>query len=254
MKRLNLKNIKNFIVISDVHLRNADDKLTQTFIHEINQIKNIDALFLLGDIFDFIAGPVPFFLNYWKDVFDALQNLKNRNVQIYFTEGNHDFGFEHFQSPRFLECFTQCGDFEISLNHPLHGNILLKHGDDVVCKASYHPFRDLVKSKWFQKINLFLFSGSWMNSIFTRYAKFSRSQDSYRVLDNNFMNQKIAIFLKKYHPLCDIFIMGHVHKNVDYFIDTTKSIRVLIGKAWFDVPNFLKVDEKEICRYSIQPK
>ena len=56
MKTLNLNNIKSFVVISDVHLRDANSPLAKLFIGEINKINNVDAVFLLGDVFDFIAN------------------------------------------------------------------------------------------------------------------------------------------------------------------------------------------------------
>lgn len=252
MKTIKLNHIQNFIVFSDVHLRNKNDDLTKKFIREIDQIQDVDAVIFLGDIFDFIAASVDYFLHYWHDVFDAFKRLKSRSISVYFTEGNHDFGFEHFSHPKCQEFFTQHGDFAIELTHTKYGSILLKHGDDVVCKGSYHPFRRVVKSKSFQRMTTSLFPGSMINYIFSRYAKVSRKGDQYRTLSHSFMNQKIEVYLKKYHPDCDIFIMGHVHKEVDHMIHTTKSVRILIGQAWFQKPSFLKVSESEICRYFIE--
>lgn len=252
MKTLKLNHIQNFIVCSDVHLRNNNDEATKKFISEINNIRDVDAVFLLGDIFDFIAAPMSYFLNYWKNVFDACKQLKLRGIETYFTEGNHDFGFEHFNHPKFKECFTQCGDFAIELMHMKYGSIVLKHGDDVVCNGSYRPFRRIVKSKSFQKITTSMIPGSMVDFIFSRYAKLSRKGDQYRTLSHTFMNRKIEVYLKRYHSECDIFIMGHVHKEIDHMIHTTKSVRILIGQAWFDKPNFLKVSESEICRYFVE--
>lgn len=252
MKTLHLDRVHSFIVFSDVHLRNPNDTLTKKFVREIDNIQDVDAVFLLGDIFDFIAASVEFFLTYWRPVFDAVQKLRERNVNVYFTEGNHDFGFEHFTHPKFREIFTQCGDFAIALTHVKYGSVLLKHGDDVVCKGSYHPFRRVVKSKSFQRVTTGLFSGAWMQSIFSRYAKLSRQGDHYRTLSHAFMYKKIEDYLNKNYPDCDIFIMGHVHKEIDHMLHTTKSVRILIGQAWFDKPNFLKVGEGEICRYFIE--
>jgi len=254
MKSIHLDNIKAFSVISDVHLREPSDALTNLFIQALHEIKDVEAVILLGDIFDFIAGAKPFFLNYWKDVFDAFESLKKRNIRVYFTEGNHDFGFEHFQHPRFLECFTDCGDYEIIINHSTHGQTLLKHGDDVVSQARYRQFRRVVKSNWFQKSTVKLLPGSFIHAIFSRTAKLSRKSDQYRNLSDEFMDEKIIDFLKKYYPQCDIFIMGHVHKEIDHVIQAQKSVRLLVGDAWFDHPSILTVNENEICRTSIQSK
>ncbi len=249
MRNIHLNNIHSFCVISDVHLREPNSPLTAKFIQTIRELEKVDAVIFLGDIFDFITVSTPFFLSYWRNVFAAFTELKQKGVEVYFTEGNHDFGFEHFENSQLKKCFTECGDFSLTISHPQYGNIVLKHGDEVVCKPSYHHFRKLVKSNWFQKTTNSLFAGSWMQSIFSRYAKLSRKGDKYRILENSKMEKMIQDFLKKKYSDCDIFIMGHVHKNVDKMAQVeNKMVRILIGQAWFDQPNILYVTEKEICR------
>ena len=251
MKQIHLNNIQSFIVISDVHLRDPKSELTSLFIQTLNDIQTVDAVVLLGDIFDFIAASKDFFLKYWKEVFDAFEALKTRGIRVYLTEGNHDFGFEHFKHSRFDECFTDCGDFEISISHKKYGHILLKHGDDIVCNNSYPSFRRLVKSNFFQKITTAFTRGLWMQFIFSRYAKLSRKRDTYRTLTQRFIDEKISAFLMRKYPKTDIFIMGHIHKDIDHILNLKKPVRLLVGQAWFDTPNLLIVNESQICRKEV---
>ena len=111
MQILKLDKLENFIVISDVHLSDPNDKLTDLFISTLNSLPKTEAIFLLGDIFDFIAVNSTYFFNLWDNVFQTFKSLKENGIRVYFIEGNHDFGFEHFKSDFLNQCFTSYGDF-----------------------------------------------------------------------------------------------------------------------------------------------
>ena len=106
MRTINIKEIKNFVIISDVHLREPENHITKLFIETLdkfilekkNKTSEIEAIFLLGDIFDFITVSKSFFIKLWKNVFNKFHEIKSLGISIYFIEGNHDFGFEHFHS------------------------------------------------------------------------------------------------------------------------------------------------------------
>ena len=98
LQAIKIKNVNNFHVISDVHLHNPQDNLTKIFIETLYSFENAENVFLLGDIFDFIAVKSPYFFDLWENVFHAFKHLKKSGVRLYFIEGNHDFGFEHFKS------------------------------------------------------------------------------------------------------------------------------------------------------------
>jgi UDP-2,3-diacylglucosamine pyrophosphatase LpxH len=81
LRILKLDSIENFVVISDVHLRDPQDELTNLFIQSLLELKEVDAVFLLGDIFDFIAVSSSFFFDYWKNVFHVFQKLKSKEFR-----------------------------------------------------------------------------------------------------------------------------------------------------------------------------
>ena len=117
-KRDNIKEIKNFVIISDVHLREPENHITKLFIETLdkfilekkNKTSEIEAIFLLGDIFDFITVSKSFFIKLWKDVFNKFLEIKSLGISIYFIEGNHDFGFEHFHSKKLDKYFIDFAD------------------------------------------------------------------------------------------------------------------------------------------------
>ncbi|MES2615043.1 MAG: metallophosphoesterase [Bdellovibrionota bacterium] len=236
MQILKLNPLENFIVISDVHLRDPNDNLTNLFISTLNSLSNTEAIFLLGDIFDFVAVKSNFFFKLWKNVFQALQNLKEKGVQVYFIEGNHDFGFEHFKSPFLNNCFNAYGDFIIEFQHPQLGLIHLRHGDDIICKPSYLKFRSFVKNKYFQHMISWLVCGRLMHFIFSRYAKISRKKDAYRTLSETFLNSCLNLTINKYSNI-NVLIIGHIHILRDFMIDNR--VRFLVGPDWMSQPSYL---------------
>lgn len=248
MRTITLKNINNFIIISDVHLQNPNDKLTTLFIRalddilkeQINGTNKIEAIFLLGDIFDFITVSKNFFLDLWKIVFNKFFELKSNNISLYFIEGNHDFGFEHFHSKNLDKYFTEYGDFIVEFKHNIMGNIVLRHGDNLVCSPKYHKPRAFFKSYLFQKIANIMFSGRLMHYICLRYAKKSRHNGEYNTLAPTFLTKCITEYLNDYQNTfkksIDTLIIGHIHLNVNNMYNKT---HFLSGPDWFTAPNYL---------------
>jgi UDP-2,3-diacylglucosamine pyrophosphatase LpxH len=229
---------ERFALISDVHLRDPKDALTEKFLKTLRNLPaehNVQALFLNGDIFDFIEVASPFFLKFWGPVFEVCKNLKQQGVAVYFSEGNHDFGFEHFPSKTLNESFTHYGDVSFSFQHPSLGRCWVQHADDIVCPPSYLPFRKFVKSRSFQKA-ISIVPGFAMQFVFTRYAKFSRSQDEYRPCPEEFLNKCLSDFFANQDEKIDTFFMGHIHQNLDF---KHKSTRVFCGPSWLTEPNVL---------------
>lgn len=242
---------QRFAVISDVHLRNPKDNLTQKFLETVSQLPTehkIEALFLNGDIFDFIAVSSTFFLKFWNSVFDTLKNLKKQGVAVYFSEGNHDFGFENFRNGFLDDCFTQYGDVSFSFEHPTLGYCWVQHADDVVCPKSYLTFRKLVKSWGFQKATSILVPGFVMQKIFTKYAQISRSQDAYRSCSEDFLKSCLTIFFTAQEKHPDTFIMGHIHQDVDLIHQKT---HVLCGPSWLTEPNVLVCGQEGHQRFKL---
>ncbi len=255
MRTLNINPVKSFIVISDVHLRNPQDATTKLFLKTLDDIlinnnhenSKTEALFLLGDIFDFIAASKNFFLEMWKEVFEKFKQLKESGIQVYFIEGNHDFGFEHFRSQKLDSYFTDYGDITIEFLHRRAGKMMLRHGDDLICPDNYLKFRSLVKSKFFQKLTSYLFAGFFMHFLFSRYAKISRSQDSYRKLQNSFLKiclDKFYINYKnKFQKTISILILGHIHVYIQEYY---KQTLILVGPDWFVSPNYLYFNKEGV--------
>ena len=248
MKILKIININNFIVISDVHLKNPNDNISNLFLETLDNIRlkikrkeiQIDAIFLMGDIFDFITVSKKFFLNLWENIFNKFYELKLQGVLLYFIEGNHDFGFEHFRSEKLDHCFTEYGDFIVEFTHKKLGTVVLRHGDNLICPATYHKFRKMVKSYLFQKFASFLISGKIMHFICNQYAKKSRMCGHYKPLKETFLWQCLDDYLKYYEKEfkknLDTLFIGHIHEYIDTIF---KNTHFLVGPDWNSAPNYI---------------
>ncbi len=249
MRTLKIENIQNFIVFSDIHLRSPKDEITTLFIDSLNSIitnkKNnlikVDAVFFLGDIFDFISFSKNFFFNFWEKVFYKIYEMKNAGIATYFVEGNHDFGCEHFASQKLTSLFTNCGDCIIEFEHQKMGLIVLRHGDNLVCHPSYLTLRALFKSKVFQKIASFLCPGQMMAMICNKYAQKSRKHGmNYTKLTEDFLKMCLLNYLKEYENIrkkrINTLIIGHIHVFIHTYFQNTL---FLVGPDWWTAPNYL---------------
>jgi UDP-2,3-diacylglucosamine hydrolase len=264
MRLEQLPKLSSFHVVSDIHMRAPSDLRTQIFLKYLEELcaglrwkqsvgqnsptSGPEALFLLGDIFDFIYFPSKFHRLHWKSVFDKFTECKNLGLKIYFIEGNHDFGFEHGDRQLLKTHFTEAGDFAVHFHHPKMGQVELMHGDNVVCPASYHQFRGIVKSKIFQKMTA-LIPGALTYFIFSKYAALSRTKDKYRSLDKHFFKTCVVNHLNEtaktpQAQTPDLLILGHVHVWVDGGIEETC---VCVGPDWFTAPSVLKVNNDGEC-------
>jgi UDP-2,3-diacylglucosamine pyrophosphatase LpxH len=234
--------LRDFIVLSDIHLRDPKEPKMQRLLNLLPGVST-EAVIFLGDIFDFIAFHKDFFILHYLSFFKACQALQERGIKVYFVEGNHDFGLEHFFKDSLKTFFVGGGDCELRLRHPLLGTFALRHGDDVICPKSYIPFRRVIKSKAFQTCSTFLMPGFLMHKLFNFYASLSRQNEHYRPLSQDFLLTCLTNYLnhdKKDQEKPTHLVLGHIHKEVDLQLDHT---RVLIGPDWDSKPNFLHVQK-----------
>ncbi len=92
------------IFIADAHLRHPSDHNYRHLLDFLDQQQGkVDALFLLGDIFEFWIGyqQVVFFEH--LPLLSRLQQLVNSGCRLFYVEGNHDFNLGDFFT-RSLNC------------------------------------------------------------------------------------------------------------------------------------------------------
>ena len=246
MKTKELSNINSFYLISDVHLSDPKDALTEKFISFLKSIPTNSDLFLLGDIWDILFVNKIYFQKLWKNVFDLFFQMKKNNVRIFFLEGNHDFGFENFPSSFLDDRFTFYGDCYFKIKNK-NETILMAHGDNIVCPKKYLTFRRLVKSWWLQKLITPFLLGFICQLIFGFYAKVSRKSSYSKIIDPEFFQKCVHSFLKNFeNNFPDYLIIGHIHQERKQYVNSKTLF--ISGKDWVSLPSFLKFEDGLITR------
>lgn len=139
-------NIMKRVFISDVHLSEERRDLTEAFCEFIDQQRDIDELYLLGDIFEAWVGDDDY-SEWLLPIEAALTSLASRGIALFFLHGNRDFliGQEWCEKIG-ITLLTEPTTIEIAGE-----TWLLTHGDELCTDdVEYQQFRQLSRSQEWQ--------------------------------------------------------------------------------------------------------
>lgn len=240
---------KHSLFISDLHLCESRPHITAAFLHFLSHtVIKADALYILGDLFEYWAGDDDLDDAHHRLIIDAFKSLTNAGVKVFFMHGNRDFlissGFcqaAHItllQDPCLIELYGK--------------QILLSHGDALCTDdADYMAFRNQVRNSQWQTdfLNQSLAARKkYIESIRNR-SEHEKTQKSAQIMDVN--TQAVADLLKTfdYPPL---FIHGHTHRPKQHRleIDGHPITRIVLGD-WYEQGSYLRVDPTGFTSQSI---
>jgi UDP-2,3-diacylglucosamine hydrolase len=168
----------------------------------------VDALFILGDLFEYWIGDDS---NYHENVIGALKGLVDRHIKVFLMHGNRDFligstfekktGVILLKDPTLIKIYDR--------------KILLSHGDSLCTDdTEYQSFKNKVRDE------------SWKN-------EFLKKPLPERVLNR--------ILIQFNYP--DFFIHGHTHRPYYHSInlDDHQMQRVVLGD-WYEQGSYLTLD------------
>jgi UDP-2,3-diacylglucosamine hydrolase len=81
------------IFLSDTHTNSSRPQFLKFLIKLEKKEIVTSQLFLLGDMFDFLASEVSYTKEFYKREIELLNKL-SKTVEIFYIEGNHDFNLE----------------------------------------------------------------------------------------------------------------------------------------------------------------
>ena len=198
-----------------------------------------EALYLLGDIWDFWYEYRDVVPKGYVKVFAALTDLVEAGVQVVFVPGNHDiWAYSYFRE---LGITVKEQPFVAE-----HGGkrFCLGHGDGLgpvpagyrIMRACFHsrPLQVLFSAlhPWFA----FRLGNGWSHS--SRLAK----NISYEFKGES---EPLYKFCREYPQKVDFFIFGHYHTMVDMPVEGTGARLVTLGD-WITAPNWLVFDGEEL--------
>lgn len=234
-----------YLFISDLHLCANRPHITTAFLNFLQTTATkANALYILGDLFEYWAGDDDVDDAFHQQVIVAFRTLADTGVQIFLMHGNRDFlinqGF--------------CTAAKITLlNDPtlidLHGQkALLSHGDDLCTDdVAYQSFRHQVRDKDWQTefLNFPLpVRKQQIEAIRTRSVQ-EKSQKSAQIMDVN--ANAVSTLLQAYH-YPELLIHGHTHRPNQHQIqlDGHHITRWVLGD-WYEQGSYLICD-RHGCR------
>lgn len=130
------------IFLADAHLRQPHDKNYQLLLKFLDQQHDLDALFLLGDIFEFWLGYKHLAFTPYIPLLERLRQFSENGVQLYFVEGNHDFNIGPYFTDT-LNCTVITEQRQINWDSQ---TIMISHGDLLNPDKNYQRLRSFWRS------------------------------------------------------------------------------------------------------------
>ena len=224
--------------VSDVHLGLQVGDSAGREARFVSFLKGIpvaetEALYLLGDIWDFWYEYRDVVPKGYTRVFAALQDLMDAGVKVFFFEGNHDiWSYRYFEELGMVRCtqpyVTTIGGRRFCLGHGdglgpgMRGYKLMRWGFRnrflQACFSALHP--------WFA----FRLGNGW-----SRRSRLGKS------IGYTFKGKEEPLyqFCASFPEPVDHFIFGHYHCAVDLPVG---SARLLVMQDWITVFNWIVAD------------
>jgi len=137
------------VFVGDAHLKGRRDPNQSRFCAFLAGLKEIDHLFIMGDLFEYWVGYNRFIHHHYEPVIDGLIGLAQRGVKIVYMEGNHDFSLERFFAATIgADVFPDTADIRYDGKR-----LLLSHGDVIDEKRSYVFLRSFLRSRLFNIVH-----------------------------------------------------------------------------------------------------
>jgi UDP-2,3-diacylglucosamine hydrolase len=196
--------------ISDVHLgelpKEKEIKKISCFINFLKSLENsAERIFFVGDLFDFwfeykYVIPKKYFI-----ILRQLAKLREKNIEIHYLPGNHDFYLGHFFKDE-LGIQTYQNDWSGTINKK---KFYLYHGDGVAKKdKGYRILKRILRNPL--NIKLFRIIHPDLGIPVARFISGSSRQytDRINLKDHN---DYIEFARKRFSEGFDYVIMGHRH-------------------------------------------
>src|ERR1051325_4318745 len=237
------------LFISDLHLCSSRPAISGQFIAFLaTQAAQADALYILGDLFEYWAGDDDLADAHHQEVIQALHALAAGGTRIFFMHGNRDF--------LLAQVFSQASGITL-LDDPtqltMYGKrVLLSHGD-MLCTddVDYQAFRRQVRDPAWQRDFLRQPLASRKQQIAALRLR-SEQEKSYKAESIMDVNAEAVEALLREHDYPDLFIHGHTHRPARHVleIDGHSCIRWVLGD-WYEQGSCLRCDAYGCRSYTL---
>ncbi len=237
------------IIVSDVHLEDLSAARDRHFLHFLEtHTKDIDRLYVLGDLFDVWPGTSQTLIDRFAPVFKVFADVVKRGGQVHYIEGNHDF-----QLGKALEKKTGLRVYRDDIRENWDGRrILLCHGDTVnEHDVTYLRIRKLLRSALFRFVR-FVLPDRLSLYLGTSASRLSRDTQAKRP-DREERKGRIKIRYREivadlFRQGNDVIIMGHTHIPEDHRLEVeNRPCQYLNSGDWVENFTFIRYDQGEFA-------
>lgn len=233
----------NALFISDIHLTEDRPDCIRAFFDFLHWIpESTDALFILGDFFEYwvgddLASPLA------KKVASALSTLTaEKSIKLFFVPGNRDFAIGDTYTS---QCkMTLLGDE--TLVSIADYQVCVTHGDQYCTDdINYQRFRRIIRHRWVMTVLLKLpirFRVKLAQKF--RQQSLSRFQQRPRYIDVN-MSTVDAAFNRLN---CDVMVHGHTHMadiHLGFNQRSKPTSRMVLGD-WYKVGWYGRINSEGV--------
>ena len=253
--------------VSDVHLGldyNNPRERERKFASFLNSLpQNTEALYLLGDIFDFWYEYKDVIPRGYTRVLGALASVVDRGIKVYFFNGNHDIwtynyleqevGVEILKQPYVVDIATKrfclghgdglgCGDLGYKFLRGCFANRFLQ-----VLFSSLHPrIAFSLGNSWSKKNRLEherradKLSSDGVDIPYRASFKFKGADERIVKFSEQFQSEQLSKHLGK----IDYFIFGHLHYRINYPLKNGGELFIL--GEWIHTCDYLVFDGQNL--------
>jgi UDP-2,3-diacylglucosamine hydrolase len=230
------------LFISDLHLCESRPAIINAFVSFLQSTAtHANALYILGDLFEYWAGDDTIALGTHEQSIYALNTLSQQGVELFLIHGNRDFLLG--------DTFAKAANVTI-LQDPslisLYGtSTLLSHGD-MLCTddADYQKFKAEVRSDAWKVQFLSQPLSSRIDCIesIRRKSEAKKSMKPMGIMDVN-TSAVEALFLEYNFPTR--LIHGHTHRPMQHqhHINNNTCERWVLGD-WYEQGSYLRIDKQ----------
>jgi len=190
----------NAIFIADSHYNAKRTQLHELLIQIKTAALDIQQIFLMGDIFDFLTSELDYFVSINHQLTSLINDLSLDHEILYF-EGNHDYNLQEiFPTINVIKRENQPCIIE-------HNNqkIALAHGD-IFTPSLYNFYTAIIRNSKFLKMMNFLDK----NDFITKFTEKKLMNKKICFKQNNFLG---FIHNRINYYQTDLIIEGHFHQG-----------------------------------------
>lgn len=234
-----------YYFVSDVHLGSGDAaaarQIESRFAAWLDAIApDAEALFILGDLFDFWFEYKRVIPKASVRVLGRLASLTDRGVRVVFLTGNHDMWVrDFFEKECGMEVHTSPQTVRLAGKR-----IFMAHGDNL--NIDGRPLLRLMNAVFRSKVLRVLFSSLIHPDCALRFGQWwsGKSRKSHDVEElGEHITDPLVAYAREYRApeRPDYFIFGHMHQPRDY---SEGDLRVLCLGEWVHNPVYAAMDRE----------